>query len=332
MRFRLLEAPALSAKSWKDKPKSALGAESRSKKPEAPAETPTKSNTFVPKTPEEWEEALYNSELDRAFREIACVKWIENNKPGSPLLNLLSSIRSSLRAFEDKVNKAQDNSDAAATPTDTAIAQRELELLTKQTEGVRNKLNSIFTAIFIAIDCKSDLFENVITKLDLKALPQTFYGNLVSLANFVAKDKAFNTENEYLLNLSLYSRLPQEFIYTLNVFDVVHTPSKAVNYYDPKKINVKQLYNGDDIKPAGISKKDPEDFGTIYGVLELWKETSANDNTAKPAKKGSKKSKYEFSSFEEAEEQDLDKDGATITINGEFRFNGKNKKWEPLDK
>lgn len=351
MRFRLLEAPALSAKSWKDKPQAAMSSASRAKKPEEPAKAPTKGKTYVPTTPEEWEEVLYDPDVDRAFREIACVKWLENNKPSSPLLSMLGEIRSKLRSLDAAIQDMQTSAnskdgshkfrdprdgelkqDKSAGATERAIAQREIDSVKKSTETIRKKLNPIFNAIFIAIDCKSDLFESVITKLDLKSLPQTYYGNLVSLANLVAEDKTFDTEQQYLRNMSLYSRLPQEFVYTVKVLMTVSDPDKLRAYYDPEKVTPKDLFSGTDIKPAGIAAKDPDDFDTIYGVLETWKSSAPNENTAQPTKKVKDKANNEFSSEEEANKAGANKDGQVITINGKFRYDGEKREWVPVTK
>ena len=350
MRFRLLEAPSAlgsdsRTNSKQQTPKSALGSTSRSNptaKPEQSASNPEKNSTFVPKTPEDWERILYDSNHDRAFREIACVKWLENNKPSSPLLSLMKELRNQIKVFDSKIGQAQDDTEArdeaaeeaediTGRATDSAVEKREINNLIKQSSPARNKVKVIFNAIFEAIDCKSDVFENIIAKLDLVRLPQSFYGNLVSLANTVAEDTEFDTEKDYLLNLSLYNRPAQDFVYTLKVLNIVYDPIKLVKYYDPKKVSLKHLFDGKDIKPAGISAKDPKDFNTIYGVLEIWKETAANENTDKPVK-NNKKDEYEFSSFEEAEKQSQAQDGNVITINGKFKFDGDNKKWEPVEK
>jgi hypothetical protein len=351
MRFRLLEAPALSAKSWKDRPKSALGSASRSSKPstqQVPQDT-DRDNTFVPTTPDEWEQVLYDSSIDRAVREIACVKWLEKNRPSSPLLSLLGGIRSKLNVFDAKVNDAYDKVDVEADShtltdpndgevkqdkvggaTNVAVLQRELDNLKKQTEAVRNQLQFIFKAIFIAIDCKSDLFESVITKLDLNRIPKTYYSNLTALANIVAEDDTFDTSKKYLFDTSLYNRLGADFAYTVKVFAIVNDSSKLASYYDPKLVDIKDLYDGSGIKPAGINVKDPEDFGTIYGVLESWKESASNENTAPKTATKQGKGKFEYSSFEEAEKAGMNKEGSIITVNGKFKF--KDNEWKSVDK
>ena len=134
--------------------------------------------------------------------------------------------------------------------------------------------------------------------------------------------------------------------------DTVHNQSKLVKYYDPKKVDPKYLYDGNKIKPAGITRKDPEDFDTIYGVLELWKETSANENTADPVKKdksadasqtpddkgnssgnSGKNTVNTYTSMDEVNKYERHPvAGDRVRINGEFEYNGIKKDWVPVKK
>jgi hypothetical protein len=296
-----------------------------------------------------WQQMLYDSTLDRGFREIACVKWIFHYMPSSPLCRLLSSLKKSVDIADGDIDQkisdieTQDaNStmtvtkdgkkevvqDKTSRATDKAVENRELQKLVKETEAQRSKLNEIFTAIFTAIDCGSTLFEDVILRVDIHRIPSSRYYNLVALASAVANDKTIDTKQKYLLNSTLYDRETAEFNYTLKILDIAHNSSKLSKYFDPEKVDISELFDGRDIKPAGIIAKDPEDLSTIFGTVENW---SAGDNArAKEAEeKRGKKSKYPtYNSEAEANKAGEDSKGNVIKISKKYQFDGK--EWKLL--
>lgn len=94
-----------------------------------------------------------------------------------------------------------------------------------------------------------------------------------------------NLDHDYLVDASLYSRTPEEFEYTLFVFETVLNPSQLSKYFkDTKNISVKQLYDGGRIKPAG-DESTADDTSTLFGTVESWsgedRENNAHQQTGK---------------------------------------------------
>lgn len=147
--------------------------------------------------------------------------------------------------------------------------------------------------------------------------------------NFVALGQAYeqgqiNLSEEFLKNPSLYSRGTLDFSYALKVLKVASNPTELSKYYgNSDQVKYEDLFVGKDIKPSGAVDKNPKDISTIYGTVELWKVASG-----KGSSKQSSKSEYpEFKNFEDAQ-----KSGATmIKINGLFKYNKDDNKWEPVN-
>jgi hypothetical protein len=218
--------------------------------------------------------------------------------------------------------------DKTARATSKALEDREVQQLIKTTEAQREKLNEIFSAIFISIDSGNKLFEHVISKIDIHRLPSSRYYNILALANAVAKDKTIDISQKYLRNSSLYDRDTAEFNYTLKILDIAHNSSKLSKYFDPEKVDISELFDGGDIKPAGIISKDPEDISTIFGTVESWSAVENAKAKDVEEKKG-KKSKYPtYNSEAEANRAGEDSKGNVIKISKKYQYNGK--EWEPL--
>ena len=296
-----------------------------------------------------WEEMLYNSNLDRGFREIACIKYLYSYMQRSPLCSVLSSVKKAVDASDvdieqklDDIEKKDSEStmltkengetveveDKTARATDKALEDREVQKLIKTTESQRAKLNDIFTAIFTAIDSGTKLFENVITKIDIHRLPSSRYYNLVALANAVAKDKTIDLSQKYLKNASLYDRETADFNYTLRILDIAHNSSKLSKYFDPEKVDISELFDGGDIKPAGIITKDPDDLSTIFGTVESWSAVENSKARASEEKRGNKSKYPTYSSEAEANKAGEDSKGNIIKINKKYQYDGK--EWKPL--
>ena len=74
----------------------------------------------------------------------------------------------------------------------------------------------------------------------------------------------------YLLNPSLFYRNPQEFNYTVQIFETVLEPSKLKKFFKKTDgITVDQLYDGKKIKPAG-DPNTSSDASTLFGQVEAW--------------------------------------------------------------
>lgn len=92
----------------------------------------------------------------------------------------------------------------------------------------------------------------------------------ISLRNRIKATAKGNKDASYLLNPSLFYRNPQEFNYTVQIFENVLEPTKLQKFFkDTSNISVDQLYDGKKIKPAG----DPNtaaDENTLFGQVEMW--------------------------------------------------------------
>ena len=339
MKFILLEAPSALGSASRNAPvqttapKSAFGSASRTIKPkdEKPKLYDTKQGSKEGTTNnpagENYEDIFRDTYNDSATREVALVKWLEQYMSGSPLSRFLSS-RIKVDSLDDVPTSPSGGS--FEERTQQAAADAKFREVIKDTAQKRAEMQEVFSAIFFSIDNDSTLFEDVLLKLDIHRIPTSRYYNLVALANAVVKDSTIDTKQKYLLNTSLYDRETADFNYTLGILDRCHNSAKLSKYFNPKDVDIKELFDGNDIKPAGIIAKDPNDFSTIFGTVESWKNIadpkSALKNTGGATKS---KSKYStFKSFEAANKKGEDSIGNVVHIDGDFKFDGK--EWKPV--
>lgn len=128
------------------------------------------------------------------------------------------------------------------------------------------------------IDPKTNPFieftDKLCQKVPLKKTDDVLFNILVD--KYTTRE--VNLDHDYLLDASLYNRTPEEFEYTLFVFETVLNPSQLGKYFkDTKNISVKQLYDGGKIKPAG-DESTADDISTLFGTVESWSgESGEND-------------------------------------------------------
>jgi len=93
--------------------------------------------------------------------------------------------------------------------------------------------------------------------------------------------RLIDLNHSYLTDKRLYERNPQEFQYTVNVFETVLDPSRLTRYFkDTSKISVDQLYDKGIIKPAG-NESTADNLDTIFGTVESWS-GNASENDKSP--------------------------------------------------
>ena len=95
------------------------------------------------------------------------------------------------------------------------------------------------------------------------------------------QQRLIDLNHSYLVDPRLYQRSPEEFQYTVNVFETVLDPSRLNRYFkDTSRISVDQIYDKGFIKPAG-NESTGDDISTIFGTVESW--SGADSENDKPA-------------------------------------------------
>ena len=95
------------------------------------------------------------------------------------------------------------------------------------------------------------------------------------------QQRLIDLNHSYLVDPRLYQRSPEEFQYTVNVFETVLDPSRLNRYFkDTSRISVDQLYDKGIIKPAG-NESTGDDISTIFGTVESW--SGADSENDKPS-------------------------------------------------
>ena len=95
----------------------------------------------------------------------------------------------------------------------------------------------------------------------------------------------YNSDNidmsrDYLANKSLYERNIKDFIYTVQLFDIVNEPIKLRNFFkDTTRIKESDLYvdGTTTIKPVG---KDGDGTDTLFGTVESWGGDEGKNNAS----------------------------------------------------
>lgn len=103
---------------------------------------------------------------------------------------------------------------------------------------------------------------------------------------------------QYLANPSLYYRNLAEFEYTVKAFEIVLDPNKLTKFIkDTSHVKITHLYDGNDIKPAGLNERVTKVTGahktdTIKAVIEWWTRVGGDnggDTSQQEPKKSSEK-------------------------------------------
>ena len=93
------------------------------------------------------------------------------------------------------------------------------------------------------------------------------------------------------------------------------------------RVDVKSLYDGNTILPAGIVDED-ESEGTIHGVLYRLKNATENPYKNKE-KEGKSESKFTVYKSIDKIDKDECKEGRIVRIEGDFKY--MNGKWVPVE-
>ncbi len=103
-----------------------------------------------------------------------------------------------------------------------------------------------------------------------KAAADAYYDSMIKLLkNPSLYRKTYNYDPEDdTTTLSYY----YEFRYLIHIFSITYNPELLTEYYDyPQVVKPEELFTDDgQIKAAGIVEKDPDNFDSIYGVVEYW--------------------------------------------------------------
>lgn len=100
---------------------------------------------------------------------------------------------------------------------------------------------------------------------------------LINILSDKQSYNALNYDNSYLKEESLYNRTPEDFQYTVNLFEIVNDPDKLRRYFsNPSDIDKSDLYDSKGrIKPVGTSETS-DDTSTLFGVIEDWSENKSS--------------------------------------------------------
>ena len=191
--------------------------------------------------------------------------------------------------------------------------------------------DKLTAAIFLAIDSGKELAEKlelIFRNIKIDQIKPNYYENFVKLVHLINNlDIEVNNSTQYLFNHTLYSRRMYDFEYTVRVFAAAASPTLSKKILGIDKVDIKSLYDGNTILPAGIVDED-ESENTIHGVLYRLK--NATKNPYEKKEKGAK-SESKFTVYNSIEKIDKDdhKEGRIVRIEGNYKYT--NGKWVPVE-
>ena len=161
-----------------------------------------------------------------------------------------------------------------------------LNILQKKSKNAY-QLFEVILAVLNMGPAVSEKFDYVLSRVPIDQISIDNYPNLIALGNIMKDTPNFKHKANYLLNPSLYDRSQEDFVYTVNQFNIVNDPTLRAKKFIGKSVSEDSLIDNGVIKPAGIDKKDPKDSSTIYGVVNGTEAGNAADALKKELK-GSK--------------------------------------------
>jgi hypothetical protein len=181
----------------------------------------------------------------------------------------------------------------------------------------------------------------VFKKLKIKEIPQKYFDNIISVISSLEKigSKSINKLENILISRSFYVRSKPEFDYTFKVLSTLMNPSAFSKYFkDPSVVKLEDLMDGNELKPAGISPKDPTN-NSIFGIVNSW--TNGQSGKSEEKKGAADQQSTEshdttYVSFEEVDKRIHEPEiGDRIHIDGDFIYddNHKNEEafgWRPV--
>ena len=210
------------------------------------------------------------------------------------------------------------------------LEARDMKTLSSILRTKKNGYENLLKAIFFSIDSGRDVaqkFELVLKNIRLEQIKPNHYENFVKLSHLINNlNIEINNSSQYLYNPSLYNRRMYDFEYTVKVFAAASDPVMCRKLIGVDKIDVKNLYDGNTILPAGIVDED-ESENTIHGVIYQLKNRSENPYQSK-GEKSNPKSKFSVYNSIENIDKDEHVEGRIVRIEGDFKFT--NGKWVPV--
>lgn len=94
---------------------------------------------------------------------------------------------------------------------------------------------------------------------------------------------SYEMDEDFLQNESLFNRSLEDFIYTISAFKTLSDRNFVKKVYGDNisKIDIKEFYNGKNIKPSGYDEKNPKDTSTIKGVIFNWNQYEQEQENTK---------------------------------------------------
>jgi len=184
----------------------------------------------------------------------------------------------------------------------------------------------------------------VFKKLKIKEIPQKYFDNIISVISSLHKvgSKSINKLENILTSRSFYVRSDAEFKYTFKVISTLMNPSDFSKYFkDPSVVKLEDLMDGNELKPAGISPKDPTN-NSIFGVVNSWTNGQSGasekgaENDSKTTNDSKKALDSTFISFEEVDRKIPEPQiGDRIHIDADFIYDNDHENreafgWRPV--
>lgn len=196
-------------------------------------------------------------------------------------------------------------------------------------QDATNASHSIFFLVAYLYQTLSDNLPaaQVFKYLDVRKIAEPYYENIVTVIKGL-KTTPSNTVKklyDFIKSPSLYTRNKQDFNYTYRILETLVTTSKLKKYFkDPSKIDMQELLDNGQVKPAGISPKD-NSSNSIFGVIDAWSKgqdaKSKNSKDKSETTKGNgSNSDGSYVSFEEVNKMTKKIPGKRIKINAEFEY------------